>query len=366
MLWEWGLPLGPLRGRRSGVPPAVIGRATCDAMDAFQYALPEEVVAQWPVEPRDSARLLDATAADGELAHRRVSDLPGLLRPGDTLVLNETRVLPARLRLTKSSGGSVEVLLLEELEPGCWEALVKPGRRVPPGTVLELDGRPVLVVNSRLGEGRRQVELLDRDLPALAGAVPLPPYITTPLADSERYQTVYAARAGSAAAPTAGLHLTNEVLDRCQAAGARVVKVDLSVGLDTFRPVTAERPEDHVMHSERYSVPEQTWLECQRAERVVAVGTTTVRALESAAATGSLEGRTDLFITPGFKFSVVDVLMTNFHLPRSSLLLMLAAFCGTRWRDIYETALREGYRFLSFGDAMVVSRAATVPIVVRP
>ena len=327
------------------------------AVDAFQYSLPDDAVAQTPLEPRDSARLLDASAADGAVVHRRVSDLPLLLRPGDALVLNETRVLQARLRLSKSSGGSVEVLLLEELEPGRWEALVRPGRRVPPGTVLQLEGRPVLAVHSRLEEGRRLVELLEPDLPARAGAVPLPPYITTPLADSERYQTVYAARAGSAAAPTAGLHLTDEVLDRCCRAGATVVKVDLSVGLDTFRPVTAERPEDHVMHSERYSVPEEAWVACQGAERVVAVGTTAVRALESVAATGKLEGRTDLFITPGYHFSVVDVLMTNFHLPRSSLLLMLAAFCGPRWKALYEEALRNGYRFLSFGDAMVVSRS---------
>ena len=324
-------------------------------MEAFQYTLPDEAVAQTPVEPRDSARLLDATAADGAVVHRHVRDLPLLLRPGDALVLNETRVLPARLRLTKASGGSVEVLLLEEREPGRWEALVRPGRRVPEGTTLELDGRAVIAVGARLGDGRRLVELLDLALPARAGSVPLPPYITTPLADSDRYQTVYAARPGSAAAPTAGLHLTEEVLDRCREAGAEVVKVDLSVGLDTFRPVTAERPEDHVMHSERYSVPEETWSVCRRAERVVAVGTTTVRALESVAATGRLEGRTDLFITPGFRFSVVDVLMTNFHLPRSSLLLMLAAFCGPRWKDLYEAALRDGYRFLSFGDAMVVS-----------
>jgi S-adenosylmethionine:tRNA ribosyltransferase-isomerase len=324
-------------------------------MDAFQYSLPDEAVAQTPVEPRDAARLLDATAPDA-VVHRRVCDLPLLVRPGDALVLNETRVIPARLHLTKASGGAVEVLLLEELEPGRWEALVKPGRRVPDGTVLERQDRAVLIVQARLEDGRRLVQLLDPDLPARAGAVPLPPYITTPLADTERYQTVYAARAGSAAAPTAGLHLTVELLERCRAAGAEVVKVDLSVGLDTFRPVTADRPEDHVIHTERYSVPKQTWSACQSAQRVIAVGTTTVRALESVAVTGHLEGRTDLFITPGFEFSVVDVLMTNFHLPRSSLLLMLAAFCGPRWRDLYEGALQDGYRFLSFGDAMVVSR----------
>jgi S-adenosylmethionine:tRNA ribosyltransferase-isomerase len=327
-------------------------------MDAFEYALPEEAVAQVPVEPRDSARLLDATDLGGSVVHRTVADLPSLLRGGDVLVLNETRVLPARLRLQKSTGGAVEVLLLEEVGASRWEALVRPGRRVPDGTVLESDGRPVVRTLSRLAEGRRVVEVLEPDLLARAGVVPLPPYITTPLSDPERYQTVYAARPGSAAAPTAGLHLTEEVLRGCGQVGAEIVKVDLSVGLDTFRPVTAERPEDHVMHSERYSVPEATWAACQRAERVVAVGTTTVRALESVAATGELEGRTDLFISPGYRFDVVDLLMTNYHLSRSSLLLMLAAFCGDRWRSLYETALREGYRFLSFGDAMIVSRSS--------
>jgi len=326
------------------------------AVDAFDYSLPEASVAQVPVEPRDSARLLDATDPDGALHHRSVGDLPALIRPGDVIVLNETRVLPARLRLTKPTGGAVEVLLLEEGPDGWWEALVRPGRRLAPGSVLHLDGVPVAQVGSRLPDGRRSIRLLDPALPSRAGVMPLPPYITAPLADPERYQTVYASRPGSAAAPTAGLHLTIDLLDRCRQAGAEVAKVDLSVGLDTFRPVTAERPEDHVMHSERYSVPEATWKACLNAERVVAVGTTTVRALEAAWTSGESEGRTRLFITPGYSFGVVDVMMTNFHLPRSSLLLMLAAFCGPRWRDLYAEALRSGYRFLSFGDAMITTR----------
>lgn len=326
-------------------------------MDAFDYTLPEASIAQTPVEPRDSARLLDALDPAGALQHRRVHDLPALLRPGDVLVLNETRVIPARLHLTKETGGSVEVLLLEETADGAWEALVRPGRRVPEGTTLCLGTDAVAEVGSRLPGGRRTLHLRDRTLLTTAGEVPLPPYITAPLEDPERYQTVYACRPGSVAAPTAGLHLTPEILDACVAAGAALARVDLSVGLDTFRPVTAERPEDHVMHSERYSVPAETMAACREARRVVAVGTTTVRALESAWATGETEGRTDLFITPGFRFGVVDVMMTNFHLPRSSLLLMLAAFCGPRWRDIYREALQDGYRFLSFGDAMIVSRA---------
>jgi len=327
------------------------------AVDAFDYTLPEASVAQIPVEPRDSARLLDATDPSGALRHRIVRDLPQLIRPGDVVVLNETRVLPARLRLAKPTGGAVEVLLLEEGADGWWETLVRPGRRLAEGTLLHLDATPVAEVGSRLPDGRRSVRLLDPSLPSRAGVMPLPPYITTALADPERYQTVYGSRPGSAAAPTAGLHLTFDLLDRCREAGAEVAKVDLSVGLDTFRPVTAERPEDHVMHSERYSVPESTWKACQNAERVVAVGTTTVRALEAAWSSGESQGRTRLFISPGYSFGVVDVMMTNFHLPRSSLLLMLAAFCGPRWRDVYAEALRSGYRFLSFGDAMVASRA---------
>ena len=344
------------------------------AVDAFDYTLPEASVAQVPVEPRDSARLLDATDPSGALRHRIVRDLPELIRPGDVLVLNETRVLPARLLLNKATGGAVEILLLEEGADGWWETLVRPGRRLAEGTLLHLDATPVAEVGPgssvmhleptpvaevgpRLPDGRRSVRLLDPSLPSRAGVMPLPPYITTALADPERYQTVYGSRPGSAAAPTAGLHLTFDLLDRCREAGAEVAKVDLSVGLDTFRPVTAERPEDHVMHSERYSVPESTWKTCQNAERVVAVGTTTVRALEAAWSSGEGEGRTRLFITPGYSFGVVDVMMTNFHLPRSSLLLMLAAFCGPRWRDVYAEALRSGYRFLSFGDAMIASRA---------
>ncbi|MHB1853775.1 MAG: tRNA preQ1(34) S-adenosylmethionine ribosyltransferase-isomerase QueA [Acidimicrobiales bacterium] len=326
------------------------------AVDAFDYTLPEASVAQVPLEPRDSARLLDATDAGGGLHHRTVRDLPGLIRPGDVIVLNETRVLSARLHLTKPTGGAVEVLLLEEGDEGWWEALVRPGRRLSEGVRLELEGAPVAEVGPRLPHGRRNIRLLDPALPSRAGVMPLPPYITAPLADPERYQTVYGARPGSVAAPTAGLHLTLELLERCREAGAQVVKVDLSVGLDTFRPVTAERPEDHVMHSERFSVPEATWKACLSAERVVAVGTTTVRALEAAWTSGESEGRTRLFITPGYSFGVVDVMMTNFHLPRSSLLLMLAAFCGPRWRDIYAEALRSGYRFLSFGDAMIATR----------
>lgn len=324
------------------------------------YELPVEAIAQTPAEPRDAARLLIDHGAGRGPSHGRITDLPSLLRPGDALVINTTRVLPARLALTKPTGGAVEVLLLEALEPDewRWEALVRPSRRVAPGTALTAGDDLTVVVGDDLGEGRRVVEvhlgagtdLLD----ALErhGEIPLPPYITSPLADPERYQTTYAVQPGSVAAPTAGLHLTPEVLAAAQEAGATVHPVELVVGLGTFRPITTAKVDDHQMHAERYRVPETTMTACDRAARVVAVGTTTVRALESAAATGVLDGRTELFIHGDRHLQVVDALVTNFHQPRSSLLVLVDAFIGPRWRALYDEALREGYRFLSFGDAM--------------
>jgi S-adenosylmethionine:tRNA ribosyltransferase-isomerase len=332
-------------------------------MEVPDYRLPESAIAQTPAEPRDSARMLDATDPAGRIVHRTVRQLPDVLRPDDVLVVNSSRVLPARLRLFKASGGSAEVLLLE---PECpdqrvWTALVRPGRRLPPGTRLAPgpDRPAVLEVGERLEEGRRRIRLLGDAsvVMAEAGALALPPYISTPLADPERYQTVYADRPGSVAAPTAGLHLTLEILDRCRARGIEVHTVDLAVGMATFRPVRSASADDHVMHTEHYFVPPQTWQACRRASRVVAVGTTTVRALETAAATGRLEGNSDLYIRGGFPFQVVDVLLTNFHLPRSTLLLLLESFCGARWRDLYALALDRNYRFLSFGDAMLVGRS---------
>jgi S-adenosylmethionine:tRNA ribosyltransferase-isomerase len=324
------------------------------------YELPEAAIAQEPIEPRDSARLLVSLSADEPVEHRYVFDLPDLLAPGDVVVVNTSRVLPARLRLTKDTGGAAEVLLLEPdpAEPAVWLALVRPGRRLPPGTVLEADGVPWVEVGDRVDDdGRRRVRLLRDEPLASVGTIPQPPYIHRPLADPERYQTVYADQPGSVAAPTAGLHLTDAVLDAVRAKGIEVAAVDLAVGLGTFRPVTASVAEDHTMHVERYHVPEATFEACQQAERVVAIGTTAVRALETAAATGQLAGRSDLFIHGDYPFALVDVLMTNFHQPRSTLLLLLEAFIGTRWRDLYATALTERYRFLSFGDAMLVGAA---------
>jgi len=331
----------------------------------FDYALPADRIAQQPLSRRDSARLLVDRGAGRPPVDTHVSDLPRLLRPGDVVVANRTRVRPARLALRKPTGGLVEVLLLEQHADDSWEALVRGSRGVAAGTRL----RPV----DDRGDDRFEVELLDEpghdrrcvrvrtaggldDALARHGVVPLPPYITEELADAERYQTVFAHRAESAAAPTAGLHLTDRVLQRLAARGIDVAFVELVVGLDTFRPMSADKVEDHVMHGERYRVPDETWRRVQAAERVVAIGTTTLRALESAALTGELEGRTELFVHRGFPFAVVDVLMTNFHLPRSSLLVLIDAFVGPRWRDFYAHALENDYRFLSFGDAMLLDR----------
>jgi S-adenosylmethionine:tRNA ribosyltransferase-isomerase len=341
-------------------------------MDEFDYDLPTERVAQVPAEPRDSARLLVDRGPERPVEHRRVRDLPAELAAGDVVVLNDTRVLPARLRLRKHSGGAAEVLLLRPAaSAGTWTALVRPARRLRPGTILrsELPGADVeVVVGAALDEGTRLVEVAAGGCPvdgvsaerllSGVGEVPLPPYVHTSLADPERYQTVYARRAASVAAPTAGLHLTRRLIERIERRHATVATVDLVVGLDTFRPVTVDDPADHVMHSEWYRVPETTWAVCQGAERVVAVGTTTARALEAAARSDRLEGSTDLFIRRPFPFKVVDALLTNFHLPRSTLLLLVDAFVGPRWRDLYDEALADGYRFLSFGDAMFLRRVA--------
>lgn len=326
------------------------------------YDLPAEAIAQVPAEPRDHARLLVDRGPASPPDHRRVTDLPSLVRPGDLLVLNETRVLPARLRLHKPTGGAVEVLLLEPLAGATheWTALVRPSRKVAPGTVLDVGPDLAVEFGDRRDDGQRLVRLLCDDVTAALdrhGEVPLPPYLTQGVGDPGRYQTVYARRPGSVAAPTAGLHLTPEVLARCEAAGASIARLDLTVGLGTFKPVTAERIEDHDVHEEPYAVPAATMAACEAASRVIAIGTTTVRALETAAATGELSGRSRLLIHGDHPWRVVDALLTNFHLPGSTLLLLVESFIGPRWRDLYSLALAEGYRFLSFGDAMFLERA---------
>jgi len=330
-------------------------------LDDLDYELDPARIAQTPIEPRDAAKLLvDRGGAPPE--HRHVADLPDLLEPGDVLVVNETKVIPARLRVSRASGGASEVLLLEprDTERRQWEALVRPARRLRVGEHLYADdGRALVEVGKRTAAGDTFVVTLlgDGDPFSLLdtyGGMPLPPYIHTALERPARYQTVYANEPGSAAAPTAGLHLTDRVLRRLAARGIPTVPVELVVGLDTFAPVTEDDPLTHRMHSERYRVPEATWAAVERADRVVAVGTTSVRALESAAASERLEGRTELFLHAGSDLAVVDLLMTNFHLPRTTLLMMLEAFIGTHWRELYAEAAANDYRFLSFGDAMLI------------
>jgi S-adenosylmethionine:tRNA ribosyltransferase-isomerase len=334
----------------------------------FDYDLPEDRIAQNPIEPRDAARLLvDRGSLPPE--HLRVHQLGSLLGPGDLLVVNETRVLPVRLRLQRATGGAVEVLLLEPTDPQRrnWEALARPGRKLHPGDLLSNSrGTEVLKVLRRMPTGDTfEFELLGvqgesdpTEVITEHGEMPLPPYITERLGDAERYQTVYSTTPGSAAAPTAGLHFTLELLESLKAQGVRVAPVELVVGLDTFRPMSTTDPRQHLMHSERYQIPESTWEACQQARRVIAVGTTAVRALESAAITGQLEGRTDLMISRGHDWKVVDLMMTNFHMPRTTLLVMIDAFVGPRWKSLYSTALAGEYRFLSFGDAMLLDRRA--------
>lgn len=324
----------------------------------IHYSLPAAAIAQTPIEPRDAARLL--VDRGDTVEHRTVADLPNLLREGDLLVINDTRVLPARIPVTRPTGGAAEILLLEEHDDRWWEALARPSRKLIPGTIVTTAGMSI-EMGDDLGDGRRMVRLDPGERPLLellaeVGLPPLPPYIESQIADPERYQTVFADRPLSAAAPTAGLHLTDDVFTRLQERGVAVTTVELAVGLDTFRPVMVDRLDDHVIHTEWYRVPSAAASAVEAAERVVAVGTTAVRALETWAATGNREGRSDLFIRRPYDWQVVDVLMTNFHLPGSTLLCLVDAFIGPRWRDLYAIALAEEYRFLSFGDAMLLTR----------
>jgi S-adenosylmethionine:tRNA ribosyltransferase-isomerase len=328
----------------------------------IDYELPEKLIAQHPVEPRDSARLLVATSPD-QVEHKHMTDLVGMLEPGDVLVVNDTRVLPARLSLHRKTGGAAEVLLLEQRSSDfrLWEALVKPASKLKQDEVLEYFGKRVVRVGPRTEAGDTfVVEILDEnpmELLQRIGAMPLPPYIRSSLTDLERYQTIYAKRTASAAAPTAGLHFTSELMEKIIEKGVTVETVELVVGLDTFKPISADNPLDHLIHSEFYSVEQRVMDACRDAKRVIAVGTTATRALESVAASGELTGRTSLFITPGFQWKVVDMMLTNFHLPKTSLLLMIESFIGPRWRDIYAEAISQQYRFLSFGDAMLLARS---------
>ena len=339
----------------------------------FDYDLPSGLIAQQPVDPRDSCRLLVLERSSGQIDHRTFSDLPEYLRQGDVVVVNETRVLPARLMGVKDeTGGAVEVLLLRERYENAWECLVKPGRRLRPGAKMVFgDGAMKGLIVEQIDEGGGRLvqftvaagERSFLDIVHRIGEMPLPPYIAKPVSDPELYQTVFARDERSAAAPTAGLHFTSELISRIEASGARIEFIDLDVGIDTFRPVSEDDPENHRIHSEHFRVPRRTAEIVNetrdRGGRVFAVGTTSVRALESAydETRGEVvesEGSTSLFILPGYRFNVVDALVTNFHVPRSTLLMMISAFSGRgQVLTAYQIAMDEHYRFLSFGDAML-------------
>lgn len=333
-------------------------------LEDFDYQLPQELIAQTPIEPRDSARLLIDNGAR-EPGHKHVSDFLEFCQDGDVLVVNDTKVIPARLRLTRQTGGGAEVLLLEQHEAtnNIWEALIRPAKRLRLGEILySSDGTAVVRIGERTVAGDTfLVSLLNvnngvESLLDKFGEMPLPPYITTKISQPDRYQTIYANRPASAAAPTAGLHFTETLFDALRKKGIKILTVDLTVGLDTFAPVTHSDPREHPMHTESYRVGAEILDQCRAAKRVIAVGTTATRALESAASTGILSGRTDMFISRGYEFKVVDLLLTNFHMPRTTLLMLVDAFVGSRWKSLYATAILEKYRMLSFGDAMLLNR----------
>ena len=335
----------------------------------FDFYLPEELIAQTPLEKRDSSRLLVLDKNTGEMDHRHFYELPEFLNENDCLVLNNSRVLPARLIGTRESGGAVELVLLRDLGEGCWECLSRPGRETKPGTKLIFGGGVLTAEVQSVVEGGNRIvhfeyegiflEVLER-----LGKMPLPPYIKEELNDPERYQTVYSRELGSAAAPTAGLHFTQELLDKIAAKGVKICYVTLHVGLGTFRPVKEDEIEAHEMHSEFCIVPEETANIINETKRnggrVVAVGTTSCRTLESfAAEDGTIapsSGWTDIFIYPGYKFKCIDALVTNFHLPESTLIMLVSALAGREHiLNAYKTAVEQRYRFFSFGDAMFIS-----------
>jgi len=337
----------------------------------FDYKLPPDLIAQQPVEPRDAARLLLVDRSSGALSDRTFRDLPDLLNPGDLIVVNDTRVLPARLFARRLSGGRVELLLLDRNADGVWRAMGRPARRLRAGERLELLDSQDEVTNDGVdvvGRDAEQVLVRFDDEEAIErhGHVPLPPYIHDRLDDPERYQTVYARDPGSAAAPTAGMHFTVDLLERCRSRGVQVAPITLHVGLGTFQPIKTVDARDHEMHAEIFSMSAAT-VEMIRETRVsggrvLAVGTTSVRTLETIASSvlaggpaRSLAGETRLFITPGTPFQLVDLMLTNFHLPRTTLLLLVASFAGEAlMRQAYQHAIAEQYRFYSFGDAMLI------------
>ncbi|TCK03971.1 tRNA preQ1(34) S-adenosylmethionine ribosyltransferase-isomerase QueA [Phorcysia thermohydrogeniphila] len=337
----------------------------------FDYELPKELIAKFPVEPRDSARLMVLHRDSGKLEHRIFRDIVEYLKEGDVLVLNDTKVIPARLFGRLETGGKVELLLVRQPLPNLWEVMAKPARKLKEGKRIIFDEELEGIVKGYAGEGRRLVEFKvkgNKDFMEKlekVGHIPLPPYIEREERpeDREKYQTVFAQKPGAVAAPTAGLHFTEELLEKLRDKGVIIKTVTLHVGPGTFKPVKVENVEEHQMDYETYNVPEETAKEVNRAKdegrRVIAVGTTVVRTLESAADESgrvkSGEGSTNLFIYPGYRFKVIDALITNFHLPRSTLLMLVSAFAGReRILNAYREAVKEGYRFYSYGDAMLI------------
>ncbi|MBA3072066.1 MAG: tRNA preQ1(34) S-adenosylmethionine ribosyltransferase-isomerase QueA [Anaerolineae bacterium] len=333
----------------------------------FNYHLPPECIAQTPIEPRDHSRLMVLRRDQDVIDDAAFMDVGSYLKAGDLLVVNQTRVIPARLFARKVTGGKVELLLLKRIEPDVWEALVG-GKGLKPGVKVTVENGPETEILEDLGASRRLIKFLS-PIEALlpnVGEMPLPPYIHTPLANPDRYQTVYSKESGSAAAPTAGLHFTPRLMSELEAAGIQIAKVTLHVGLDTFMPVSEDNPLEHVIHSEWCEVTAETAELINRTKekggRVIAVGTTSVRTLESAAVgsripnqVSAISGPTQLFILPGFEFKVVDAMITNFHLPQSSLIMLVSAFAGReKVLNAYEAAIQRGYRFYSFGDAMLI------------
>ena len=334
----------------------------------FYFDLPEELIAQTPLMKRDSSRLLHLDKKSGEISHRHFFELPDFLKEGDCLVLNNSRVLPARLLGTRSTGGGVELVLLQDMGEDRWKCLVRPGKKMKPGTRLQFgNGELCAEVEANSDGGTRIIKFeykgIFLEVLESLGKMPLPPYIKEELKDSERYQTVYSKEPGSAAAPTAGLHFTPELLEKIKAMGVKICYVTLHVGLGTFRPVKEDEIENHEMHSEFCIIPEDTARTInetkQNGGRIIAVGTTSCRTLESfAKADGSFEacsGWTDIFIYPGYSFKCIDALVTNFHLPESTLIMLVSALAGREQvLKAYNTAVNEKYRFFSFGDAMII------------
>ena len=338
----------------------------------FYYDLPKEMIAQTPAEPRDSSRLLVLDRNTGKIEHRIFRDIVEYIRPEDVLVLNNSRVIPARIFGKRPGGGAVEILMLRSIGIDTWEVLTRPGRKMKPGTSVEIggglmtgevtdivaDGNRIMRFSFDAGRFRSIYEVLHE-----VGTMPLPPYITEKLEDQERYQTVYSKTEGSAAAPTAGLHFTEELLDSIRKKGTEIAEVTLNVGLGTFRPVKSATVQGHVMHSEYYEISGETADSIMRRRssggRIISVGTTSCRVLESASGDDGIvrphSGDTDIFIYPGYRFKATDALITNFHLPESTLLMLVSAFAGRETiLGAYECAIREKYRFFSFGDAMMI------------